>query len=92
MFSIMIHQLMQESGILSKQTTDISALKWELEQTAKELHCLSCMEEVVEKLKKNGSELEYEHMVMKQMTESLDEVILSGLNCEGRICNNIERN
>lgn len=92
MFSIRIEQVIQECNHLEKQVSELSGQMAELEQAIRELRSLSCMEEPIDRLEHQYSEMEYQHTVLRQMMRGLNIIILDYRNCENRICDNGEQN
>lgn len=92
MFSIITNPAIQDCSRLEKQVSDLRLQRVELEQIIKELSGLSGLQEAAARLARQHSEMEFQHTVLRQMQQALNQVTFSYIKCENEICDNGGKN
>ena len=91
MFSIVTNQVMEDCLQLEQCVSQLKTENMEMESIIREIGSLSGMDEVMTRLKSQHSGIREEIRILRQMMLGLDKTVLYYMNCERRICENVEQ-
>lgn len=86
MFSVNIERMADGCVQLERLASETDQLHMELEAAIRALRSLSNLDEQINRLKTQKSQLEAEQTGLKHMMLGLDKITLDYISCENRIC------
>lgn len=92
MFSVKTECMIESCRQLERQYHEYGQISYELENAIRKLSNLSSLEDLIQRLRAEQSEMTLQQDILWQMAKGLDMISVDYMRCENRIYDNCEQN